>query len=45
LGANGFVFSNAEINRAIDRNNRLREARKLASEAVLAPRRPSAMAA
>jgi len=42
---NGFVFSNAEINRAIDRNNRLREARKLASEAVLAPRRPSAMAA
>jgi hypothetical protein len=42
---NGFVFSNAEINRAIDRNNRLREARKLASEAVLAPRRPSVMAA
>jgi hypothetical protein len=42
---NGFVFSIAEINRAIDRNNRLREARKLASEAVSAPRRPSVMAA
>ena len=35
---NGFVFSNAEINRAIDRNNRLREAR----EAMLAaPKLPS----
>jgi hypothetical protein len=45
LKQNGFVFSNAEIKRAIDRNNRLREARKLASEAVPAPRRPSVMAA
>ena len=27
---NGFVFSNAEINRAIDRDNRLKEARSLA---------------
>jgi hypothetical protein len=42
---NGFVFSNAEINRAIDRSNRLREARKLASAAVPAPRRSSVMAA
>jgi hypothetical protein len=28
LGANGFVFSNAEINLAIDRSNRLTEARR-----------------
>jgi hypothetical protein len=31
---NGFVFSIAEINRAIDRDNRLHEARQEASEEV-----------
>ena len=34
----GFVFSNAEINRAIDRNNRLKAAR----QADLTPCKPAA---
>ncbi len=38
---NGFVFSNAEINRAIDRDNRLKQAR----EAACAPRKPQPLAA
>ena len=36
---NGFVFSTGEINRAIDRNNRLREARKLAVTEIPASHR------
>ena len=42
---NGFVFSNAEINRAIDRNNRLREARELQKEAGITQSRPKPFAA
>jgi hypothetical protein len=49
---NGFVFSNVEINRAIDRNNRLqaaseseREARELKKEAGRAQSRPKPFAA
>ena len=42
---NGFVFSNAEINRAIDRNNRLREARELQKEAGKTQSRPKPIAA
>jgi hypothetical protein len=42
---NGFVFSNAEINHAIDRNNRLKEARELQKEAKIAQPRPKPFAA
>lgn len=42
---NGFVFSTAEINRAIDRDNRLKEARELASTAPKSQLRPERLAA
>jgi hypothetical protein len=38
---NGFVFSHIEINRAIDRDNRLKAAR----HAAIAPQSPIALAA
>jgi hypothetical protein len=42
---NGFVFSNAEINLAIDRNNRLQAARELQKEAARASSRLEPFAA
>jgi hypothetical protein len=43
--ANGFVFSTAEINRAIDRDNRLKQARELASTAPKPQNRPERVTA